>query len=417
MKDMLERPFQENLKALFCNVDANRQSAWDHFLELGLPSKEMEVFRYVRLKKLYEHTFKAPTLFDPQEIAAHLLPESREAYCIFVNGCYRPDLSRLPEGLVALPLSAAFKTYGSFLNSRLIKQLKEEKDPFATLNGALYQDGLFLYLPPKVECKAPLQILHLLEGEGYIASPRIHLFMGKESTLRLSMTQSGKGRNLWVNSYIDLALEERASLSLTSCLEEEQAIGHFEAVRATLKKQSVFKSWSVTNGSSLSRQDYVVRLAGSECEASLYGVWNVHRHREHHVNVLMDHQEPNTSSLQTFKGIIGGQARSSFEGKIYVHQKAQKTQAYQMNRNLILSKHASAYCKPNLEIFADDVKASHGATIGQLDKEQLFYLTTRGISKDQAQRLLLQGFFQEVIEGMPILSLKERAVQLMGSFS
>lgn len=417
MKDVLERPFQENLKTLFQATDPNRQKAWSHFLELGLPSKQMEVYRYVRLARLYEHPLKTPALFHPQEIQRHLLPECRKAYCVFVNGSYRPELSSVPENIVALPLSAAFKTYSSFLNTRSLKQLKEEKDPFAALNGALYQEGLFLYLPPKVQCPSPLQIVHILEGEGSIVSPRVHLFIGKESALTLAMTQSGRGQGHWVNGYVDLALEEKASLSLVSSSKEEQTVGHFEAIRATLKRQSRFKSWSATSGSLLSRQDYTIQLAGTECEASLYGVWGLSGRKEHHVNVLMDHQEPHTSSLQTFKGVVNGQARSSFEGKIYVHQKAQKTQAYQMNRNLILSKQASAYCKPNLEIFADDVKASHGATIGQLDEEQLFYLTTRGLSKEVARTLLLQGFMQEVLDPIPILSLKEHAIQLMGSFA
>lgn len=399
--DAIEHP----LKALFQSSDVNRQMAWDQFLHLDLPKK--------RFNKLYTHPFKNAEPVHPGDITTYLLPECQNSYCVFVNGCYLPDLSKPPKEIIALPLTLGLKTYGSFLNARHTKQLKEEKDPFAALNGALYQEGLFLYLPPKVLCEAPLQILHFIDGDDCVVSPRLHLFMGRESSLSLAMTRSGAGKNIWINGYADFALEERASLTLTSLSEEEKTTTHFEAIRATLKRQSQLKSWSVTNGGALSKQDYVVRLSGEECDASLYGAWGLEGNKEHHVNILMDHQEPNTTSLQTFKGILADKSHSSFEGKIYVHQKAQKTQAYQMNRNLILSKYASAYCKPNLEIFADDVKASHGATIGQLDDEHLFYLRARGIPQSVARALLVQAFTQEIVDPIPLASLRALAIQLM----
>lgn len=157
----------------------------------------------------------------------------------------------------------------------------------------------------------------------------------------------------------------------------------------------------------------MVRLLGEGGEASLNGVWALKGHNQHHVHVLMEHHETYCTSMQKFKGVVQEQARSSFEGKIYVERKAQKTEAYQMNNNLILGKEASANCKPNLEIFADDVKASHGATIGQMDEEHLFYCKARGIPPHQAHALLVRGFVQEILDLFEEGALREKALEMM----
>lgn len=380
---------------------------WERFLELGLPTKESEVYRYVRLKELYSQPFHLP-----QPWKGTLKGEA--GTLVFVNGAYAQALSHAPKPLVALPLSQAFKIYGNFLNPRIQKQLKEEKDPFAVLNGAYCTEGLFLYLPPKSRCETPLKIVHIIdqEGEPTLLCPRIHLFAGKEAAAKLSFFQKINSPHVWVNTVMDLALEEGATLSLTTLSNQQQAAHDFLALRATLKNQSVFNSYGVTNGGATSRQDYVIRFLGMQANASLYGMWDLKGNRQHHVNVLMDHQEPSCTSLQKFKGVITDASRSSFEGKIYVHQRAQKTEAYQMNNNLIVEGRASAYVKPNLEIFADDVKASHGATIGQLDQEQLFYLTTRGCPLNLARDLLIRGFTQEIIDLIDCPQIKKEALAL-----
>lgn len=380
--------------------------AWDRFQEIGLPTKQNEVYRYVRFKDLYSLPFSAALPFD-----ASITPV--ESTLVFANGAYCEDLSSPPKGVIALPLSKAFSTYGSFLTARMNKWTKEENDPFAALNGAYYTEGLFLYLPPKCVCSTPIRIIHYTEGSPKPAHlcPRIHLFAGKESAAEITWQQSGSLAHVWVNAFIDCALEEAASLTLTQVNHLPETAHHFCALRATLKRRSMLKSFSVTNGSATSREDYLVRLQGEEAEASLYGVWSLKDHRQHHVNLWIDHQEPSCTSLQKFKGTLEDSSRSSFEGKIYVHQKAQKTQAYQMNNNLILGERAAANSKPNLEIFADDVKASHGSTIGQIDPEQLFYFQARGVPASLAQKLLVQGFSKEVIDLIPQQLLREEALR------
>ena len=383
------------------------QPAWDRFVEMGLPTKQNEVYRYVRLKDLYSQPYSAPEPFK-----SLIAPE--ESTLVFANGTYIETLSSPPKGVIILPLSKAFATYGAFLVSRLNKRNKEEKDPFAALNGAYYTEGLFIYVPPKYVCASPIRMIHYTEknSKPIHVCPRVHLFAGKDSLLQLTWEQRGPLERMWVNTYIDCALEEAASVTVSQVHDLPETAHHFLALRATLKSRSSFKSFSVTNGSATSREDYCVRLQGEAASVSLYGVWDLKEHRQHHVNLWIDHQEPSCSSLQKFKGILSDTSRSSFEGKIYVHSKAQKTQAYQMNNNLVLGDKAAANSKPNLEIFADDVKASHGATVGQIDPEHLFYLQARGIPLSMAQKLLVQGFRNEIIDLIPHLHLREKALRL-----
>lgn len=384
------------------------EKAWSRFLEIGLPTRTSEVYRYVRLKDLYSSSFSLP---KPHPIAK----EQEEATLVFVNGSYCPALSCVPSPIIALPLSSAFKTYGSFLNQRLQKQLKEEKDPFVLLNSAYLSEGLFLYLPPKSVCDTPLKIVHLLDTlhTPTLLSPKIHLFAGKEAMVSLCFSQKITQADVWTNSVIDMVLEEGASVNYSSLSHLHEACHETSALRVTLKSHSHFKSYAFTKGSKTSRQDFAIRLAGSYADASLCGLWNVDGARQHHVNVEMVHEQPFCNSLQKFKGILGGQARSSFEGKIYVHAAAQKTEAFQINNNLLLSEGASAYSKPNLEIFADDVKASHGTTMGQLKKEDLFYLKTRGVPLELAKKLLIQGFGLEIIDKITDQKIREEALEVI----
>jgi Fe-S cluster assembly protein SufD len=180
----------------------------------------------------------------------------------------------------------------------------------------------------------------------------------------------------------------------------------FTNVRATLRKESSYKLLTYTRGSKSVRQDYQFSLLGEGALVELKGLAELSGQRQAHTSVLVDHQAPHTRSQQLYKQILTDAAQGSFMGKILVQPLAQQTQAYQLNKNLILSPRAQSFSKPNLEIFADDVKASHGATVSQLDEAQLFYLKTRGLSDDEARALLISGFSKEIISQIPLWILK-----------
>lgn len=416
-----QQQFQTNLNALWEQIplsdilQKHREKAWDHFLELGLPDRSTEVFRYLKMRNLYQKTWTLgeKTTIAPASIDSAILPECRGSTLVFVNGFYAPELSSLEHlsSIVVLPLSEAVKTYSALLNNHWSKSLKEETDPFVALNSALHPAGVFIYVPPKQKIQVPVQILNIAcASEPAILSPRIHAFVGREAHLEfVSNTLFLNETPVFINQAFDFVLEDASQARYHQLsTEHPNHIWHFDATRALLKRDSFFKTIQLTEGSATVRYDYKACLTGENGEASLNGLWMLNDRREAHIHVLMDHQAPHCRSMQLYKGILNDVSSSSFEGKILVRQAAQKTEAFQLNNNLILNEGAMADSKPNLEIFADDVKASHGATVGQLDEEQLFYLKTRGFSQKEAQNILVYGYSQEVIDQITIPSVLEK---------
>lgn len=389
-----------------------REKAWDHFLELGLPEKTQEAFQYVPLRQIYEKNFKLVPehQFTQNEIIQKIYPECRRSYLVFVNGYFRPelsDLSGIPKQVVVLPLLEAIRSYGTFLQNRWSKTLREEVDPFCILNLALHSQGAFVYIPPKIVLKTPIQCLYLGEQEDALSIPRIQVFAASQSEVEWISKVATTG---WMNEVLDIALEDGAQFKHATITDRENG-WLTSSLRATLKRSSRFHAWNVVSGGQLSRYSTRIVLNGENSEALLQGVWMLNENHQAHTHVVMDHTAPHCHSLQKFKGVVADISQSSFEGKILVRQPAQKTQAYQLNNNLILGEHAIAYSKPNLEIFADDVKASHGATVTQIDEEELFYLNSRGIKSADAKQLLIQGFCREVIDQIPCKSFREEGVR------
>lgn len=391
-----------------------RSKSWNLFQTMGLPQRKDELFKYINLSRFYssEYSIAETTTIQASDLEPLIEPECSNSLIVFVNGYFQPELSRtsaLPPKMVVLKLSEAMRTYGALLNNQWIKSAKEEKDPFVLLNGACHGEGAFIYLPPKVECEHPLQLLYLVDSPSKqtLISPRLQIFAGASSSLKLIATHTQAGQACFINQVTEINLEENANLHYTqinSPLSEE--IYHFDATRALLKADSSLKTVCVTRGSRGIRHDYKVVLAGQNSEACLNGVWILKEKREAHYHVHIEHVAPNCRSNQLFKGVLHDAAHSSFDGKIIVGQLAQQTNAFQLNNNLLLSDGAKAESSPNLKIYADDVKASHGATIGQLPEEELFYLRTRGMSVEQAKKLLVDGFCQEVIDLLPLESLR-----------
>ncbi len=375
--------------------------AWERFEELGLPSRNNEVFRYLKMRHLYalRPDFNTSPL-TACSIAPHIFPECSSDHLVFVNGVFTPSLSKIPDGIVINTISGASNTYGTLISNGWTRSIKEELDPFVLVNLALQQDGAFIYIPPKFQAKAPIQILNFVTGEALGLMPRTQIFAGAHSKATFKMSYAFEGaRNVWMNQVTDLSIEENANIRfLQHANDLPEDLWLFDALRATLKRDSRLQAVHFTKGCQSVRHDYRVNLTGENGDACLNGLWILDGKKEAHSHVLMNHQAPNCRSNQLFKGVLNGSSQSSFEGKIFVERIAQKTEAFQRNNNLILSDGAIANSKPNLEIFADDVKASHGATVGQLDQEQVFYMKTRGLNDSEADALLIRGFCEEVLE-------------------
>lgn len=393
-----------------------RQKSWQQFLDLGLPTRKQEAYRYIKLRHLFsqEYGFPKEKILTSDQIHPWIYPECRHSVIVFVNGDYSAQLSNLsalPSKIVISSLQEAVQTYGVLLNNNWTKSLKEETDAFAALNRAFHRQGAFIYIPPKTVSEVPIQILHMIDSddEMQMLFPRMQVFVGAHSDLKLISSQKNLSSNgYFVNQVSEFVIDESAHVHYTQNLcDTHPKSWHLDAVRATLKRDSTFKTVCVTEGSATVRTDYQVALTGENAEALLNGISMLSDKSEAHSHIFMDHQAPHCRSYQLFKNVLNDFSRSSFEGKIMVRQPAQKTEAFQLNNNLVLNDHAHADSKPNLEIFADDVKASHGATVGQLDLEQLFYMKTRGFSDAEAKNLLIYGFCEQVIEMIPVISLKE----------
>ena len=358
---------------------------WDRFLQKGIPTKEHEDFQYLSLKELAGTDF----LHAKRAVA------TASASIVFVNGYFSQELSSIAKGLYLMPLTEGFKSYSMLLNNRYNKVVLEDSDPFALLNAAKCPEGAFLYVPPKFIASEPIKIISIVDDkESSWVMPRLQLFVGRSS--EISFISRSEGQGGFYNAVMDFELDDDAKVFLDHSDKDLQVTCRFDAIRATGKRSSRFEAVT-QNYSTKSRTDFRLFLQGEGAEASLCGLSYLDGNKESHTNVTIQHAEPHTRSMQLFKCVLDDEARSSFQGKIHVLKKAQKTDAYQLNNNLILSPQAAANSKPNLEVFADDVKASHGATCGSLDKEQLFYLKTRGLSEKAAKKLLIQGFCEEIL--------------------
>lgn len=405
--DYLKELFRENLpEDPF--LRQLREKAW---VATSLPGRKEDGFEYLPLRELYVRSYpRALTYVDEDYIRQALLPECPYAL-VFVNGHYQPQCSTPPPHVVVSPMPEALTAYGQFLKNRLTKLLEGEQDPFALLNTALHGPGAFIYVPPKWQHAAPIQILHVYTGTAF---PRIQVFVGAGAELKcVTRSVAWEDSAFWTSSLTDFAIEEQAKVHHVDYGDMPSDNWHFQAWRASLKGSARFESIACQKGAKVERNDYRVSLAGENCSAHLQGLALLKGARQAHTRVLMQHLAPHCQSMQSFKKVLHDYSQSSFEGKIYVHQKAQKTAAYQLNKNLLLSKGAIANSKPNLEIFADDVKASHGSTIGQPDEKALHYLRSRGLSLEEAKALLVSGFCQEFVSQIPYPSIRDWILDLL----
>lgn len=398
--------------------DPLKEEAWKRFIASGLPIKEDEAFRYVTFNELHQKSFYKNSLEESffnnfQEI-------KEESYrFVFLNGVFVSSLSTLdglPSEIVFCTIKEALQSYSSLLKGRFSKFLKEENSALSFLNYALFEEGFFLYIPPKVMLKKKIEILELYSSnEAQIYFPKFSIYVGKhvKATFKTKVNVIDKELSHFIDRYVEFHLDENASCSIENDALNIGSCWYFDHVSAYLKRDSHFSYVSGDRGGKLLRQEFKVHLLEENAEAFLKGL-SILQHKDqshHHVN--MKHLAPGCRSHQHFKGLMFDQSKVSFEGKIWVDKIAQQTQAYQLCNHLLLGERASAYSKPNLEIFADDVKASHGATIAQLSKEEIFYLQARGLTPAFAKKLLVKGFCKELMNEMQS-SLKEEMLLCLG---
>lgn len=378
-----------------------QQVALSRFEVLGFPHSKHEMYTYINTKGLVETAFglsDGSKKVSEDFVAGHIYPGCENQCLVFVDGILNRDLSRL-EGVGSnlVPLSEAVSDQE--LKKYLSETAENENDVFASLSTAFCDEGLVFKVGDNTQISGPVQVLFVSTGGTPVMhAPRLVWQLGKLSEVKVIEKFVGVEGGYFVNAVQDWMLAEGAGVAFTQVQEDVPDSWHFSKMRVHLHRNSRFHSANASFGTQLARHHYEVRLKEEGSELRLNGVSVLDEKEQVHNFVRIHHEAPQCISHQHFKNIVNGQARSSFDGTVIVNQGAQLTSSDQLINNLMLSNDCHADNKPNLMIFADDVKCTHGATIGQIDEEQWFYLQTRGLSAKVAKELLTRSFAKSIIE-------------------
>ncbi len=396
-----------------------RRRGRERFATFGLPSRRQEEWRFTRLKGIEEEIFQPPDVvasridISPWRVSeAHLL--------VFIDGIFSPDVSEvsdLPDGVVVSNLVLATASNSKAVTEHLGSLAGLERHPFAALNTALVADGAFIHLPAGVEMERPIQLVFVSGSEGRptLSAPRILIVAEAASRATVVEQYLGDGGASLSCPVSEIVLAEDSVLDHVVVQEEEISAHHLAVRQIRLAAASRYSAQTLSLGGALTRSDIGVVLDGEGVEASLDGLYLADGVQQADTHLTVRHARPDCSSHQLYKGILAGSARAVFNGRIIVDQDAQKTDANQSNRNLLLSDSATVHSNPQLEIFADDVRCTHGSTVGRLDEEAVFYLRSRGIARDEAIRMLTLAFAGEVLERVPVEALRERLELVVAS--
>jgi Fe-S cluster assembly protein SufD len=396
-------------------VDALRSSALARFESLGLPAARDEDWKYTSLKPLDRWDFAAgPRQPAGGAVPIAALPARLRAWrIVFQDGEYAAslsDLAGLPAGVTLEPLARALETRPAEVEPELGRCTPAEGHGFLALNTSLLSGGAYLRLASGVRLDRPLEILHLASGGTPVPvhAPRTLILAeaGSEAVILERFTGAPDVPYL-TDAVTELAARAGAHVEHVRLQEEGAQAWHIGGLYQRLDRDARVVSHNFMLGGALARADLRAVLAaeGAECELNGLYLGGGRQHLDNHTQI--EHEKPHGTSRERYRGVLDGRARAVFHGRIVVRPGAQKTDAQQENRNLLLSREAEVDTKPQLEIYADDVKCAHGATVGQLDPEALFYLRSRGLDTQGARALLTVAFAREVIEGLSLAPLRE----------
>jgi Fe-S cluster assembly protein SufD len=409
----------EDARALPAWLLRLRETAMERFEGIGFPTTDVEDWKYTNVGAIAKSAFTpvapgARAELSADEVAAFLAPEA-SSRLVFVNGVYRAEFSateNLPAGAVVTEFGEAFAgEHESVLRSYLARPSDPEIDGFNALNAAFLRGGALVYLPTGAQVAEPVQLLFLSAPTPQPAAvfPRVLVVAERESaaTIIESYASTGEAAS-FTNAVVEVYVGENARLTHYKVQREGERAFHIATTNAELERNGVYDLTTITLGAQLSRHGIGVKLAREGAECWVDGLYLVGTGQHADTHSLIDHSSPHCTSHQLYKGILDGKSRAVFNGKVFVHRDAQQTDAHQSNKNLLLSNEARVDTKPQLEIYADDVKCAHGATVGQLEEEELFYLVSRGLHVDLARNLLTYGFAEELVEKIKIESIKRQ---------
>ncbi len=400
-----------------------RTQAMTRFAELGFPTLRHEDWRYTNVARIAKTEFRSAVDcgvdLDERAIVAETFPETQFHRLVFVNGVFAGDMSTpqgLPKGVQIASLAETLQENPSWVEKHLARYAAYQDHAFTALNTALMEDGAFVYVPKGIIVEQPIHLLYVtMPGvEPIVVHPRNLIIADEASQLTIIESYVGLGEGVsFTNAVTEISVGEGAVVDHYKVQRESTQAYHVGTTQLYQRRSSTASSHTISIGGDIVRNDINAVLDGEGCDGTLNGLYVPvgKQHVDNHLRV--EHRKPHGNSREHFKGILDDSARGVFTGRIIVHEDAQRTDAKQTNRNLLLSDSASVDTKPQLEIFADDVKCTHGATIGQLDEDAMFYLRARGISADAARSLLVFAFAGESIAKIKPAPVRAQVQQIL----
>ena len=391
-----------------------RRAAMNQFDLLGFPTIRHEEWKYSNVSALLKEAFDldATSTLTAADLAPLEIPNLDGNILYFVNGYYKPELSRLVSPASQVQITSFAETLRAepdFIGSHFARYADYQENAFTALNTAFAGDGVVVRVPNNTTVDQPIILRFITDArhKNIVSQPRNLIIVGQNAEVTLAESYRTLGeRSGFVNVVTEIVLERDARMQYYKVQSDTEQSYHIGTTQVSQTDNSHFYSATVTLNGNFVRNNLNIVLNGQYAEAFMYGLYmpNGRQHVDNHT--LVDHALPNSYSNELYKGILDDNGTGVFNGKIYVRPDAQKTNAYQSCKNVVLSPGASMNTKPQLEIYADDVKCSHGTTTGQLNDEALFYMQSRGIPKAEARTLLLYAFVQDVLSQVKIQPIR-----------
>ena len=393
-----------------------RKDAISKFGTLSIPTQKDEEWKYTNISSLLKHNFSPVTVkanVSLKTINKFLFDKMEHSLLVFVNGNFSSELSKLidiPKGVVIGSLAEELKNNNPVVKKHLSKYAENENYFFTTLSSAFAKDGAFIYVPDGKVVEDPIHIIFITKNgsEKILTQPRNLFVAGKNSQVTIiEHYVSDEDSIYFTNSVTEIVSDENAIVDHIKLQEESNKAFHIARMEVDQERSSNFSSHLISHGAEISRNDFNARFNDESSECMLNGLFMIGDEQLFDAHTMIDHAKPHCSSHEHYKGILQDKSKGVFNGKVMVRQDAQKTNAFQQNNTILLSDDAVMNTKPQLEIFADDVKCSHGATIGKLNDEAKFYLKSRGIGEDAATAILIHAFASDVITSIKIPALRD----------
>jgi Fe-S cluster assembly protein SufD len=382
---------------------------------LHFPTTRDEKWKYTKVNSIIESNFNQNET-TISNVDSYKMDASW-SYQVFVNGAYQSNLSdSLPDGVQMTSISKAEGVMRENMLTKLGQLFDHKSEAFPSLNTAYFTDGAFLSVSKNTNVEQPIAILNISEGSAQASNARnlIHVETGAEVKF-VHHFEGSNNTGSFTNSVSEIFVNENAQADYYLIQNEGQDTSSITNTNIAQKRDSRFTIVTITKSGQLVRNNINMAIKEPGCESNMMGIYFTDGTQHLDNQTYADHQDHGCNSNELYKGVMADRSTGVFNGKIMVHQAAQQTNAFQSNQNILLSDKATINTKPELEIYADDVKCSHGCTIGQLDEEAMFYLQSRGLGKEAAHRLLVQAFAQDVIDTIEIDSLKENVSQFIES--